>query len=132
MNADPISSAVKTFIAQQVRSVVELECLLLLQQDAARSWTPGELGRELRIDEQWANRQMMDLAQRGLLVCDDPSCARYRYAPADPAVDALVRQLASDYAERRVSVIELIYAKPSDPLQSFADAFKFRKERPNG
>ena len=75
---------------------------------------------------------MLDLAQRGLLEGDNASPPRFRFAPRNPATAALVQQLATDYADRRVSVIELIYAKPPDPIQSFADAFRLRKERPNG
>jgi hypothetical protein len=47
-----------------------------------------------------------------------------------PALDAAVAQLAKDYAERRVSVITLIFSKPVDKLRTFADAFRLRKDKP--
>ena len=144
---EPISSEVRTLIAQHIRSVVELESLLLMQRDPGRDWNAAELGRELRIDEQWALRQMINLAQAGFVVAAPPAVApsnpsheqnvpsRYRYAPAMAQLDQAVRRLAADYAERRVSVIELIYTRPAaatDPLQSFVDAFRIRKERHDG
>jgi hypothetical protein len=70
--------------------------------------------------------------RRGFITASDSRLARYRYAPTQPALAESVRQLALLYGERRVSVIEQIYAKPADPLQSFADAFRIRKERPRG
>jgi hypothetical protein len=131
LKGEPISSSLRAFIADHIRSVVELESLLLLHNDTKRDWSAAELARELRIDEQWAMRQFIYLAEHGLIAVNEAS-VRYRYAPKSPSLDELVKQLSLDYEQRRVSVIELIYAKPADPLQSFADAFRFRKERPNG
>ncbi|HTU80889.1 MAG TPA: hypothetical protein VMF61_02105 [Candidatus Acidoferrales bacterium] len=51
----------------------------------------------------------------------------YVYA-APPEADELVRRLAELYADRRTAVIERIFSEPRDPLQSFADAFRLRKE----
>lgn len=42
-----------------------------------------------------------------------------------------MRALARAYAERHIAVIDLIFSRPpdnSDPVQAFADAFRFRKE----
>jgi hypothetical protein len=39
----------------------------------------------------------------------------------------LIDQLAVLYQQRRFSLVQLIYARPIDKLQSFADAFRFRK-----
>lgn len=132
MNETPISPAVKQFIAEQIRSVIELECLLLLVRDQSVQWTAAELGHELRVDEQWTTRHLADLTQRGLVSSNGALPPRYHYDPKTPSLNESVQQLAIHYAERRVSVIELIYAKPPDPLESFADAFRFRKERRDG
>jgi hypothetical protein len=40
----------------------------------------------------------------------------------------LVRRLDEVYKVRRVAVITLIYSKPDDPAQAFANAFRIRKE----
>lgn len=132
MSGEPISAEVKAFIARQIRSIVELECLLLLHQDPARDWSASELGKELRIDEKWTTQELADLSKRGLVAPSEASSARFRYAPANTSLKDLVDSLASHYAQRRVSVIELIYLKPPDPLQNFADAFRFRKESNDG
>lgn len=132
MSGEPISTEVKAFIARQIRSIVELECLLLLHRDAARDWSASELGKELRIDEKWAIQELADLTKRGLTASSEAAPTRFHYAPVTNALREVVDALAAHYAERRVSIIELIYLKPSDPLQNFADAFRFRKESNDG
>jgi hypothetical protein len=140
LNVEPISSPVRALIAEHIESVVDLESLLVFQREATGAWDAADLARELRIDEGFAARELLALARARFIVPAEstssppsPSSPRYRYAPATPALDEAVRQLALDYAARRVSVIELIYAKPAaGPLQSFADAFRIRKEPPGG
>ena len=48
-----------------------------------------------------------------------------RYGP-EPIDDRSALDRA--YAERRVTVINLIFSKPIDKLRSFADAFRIKKE----
>ena len=120
-----------SFIATCIRTVVELEALLFLLHHAPRQFSADELARELRIDPQYAKQEMTDLAQHGLAELD-PQTGHGKYAARTPELDQTVRELAKLYIERRVSVIQAIYNKPSDPIQSFADAFKFRKGKPRG
>jgi predicted ArsR family transcriptional regulator len=120
-----------SFIATCIRTVVELEALLLLLHHAPRVFSADELAREMRIDPQYAKQEMTDLAEHGLVELD-PQSGCGRYAARTPELDKSVRELAQLYIARRVSVIQAIYTKPSDPIQSFADAFNFRKGKPNG
>lgn len=132
MAGDAIRDNVRAFIAAHIHSVVELECLLLLHGQPQREWSAEELGRELRVNTEWAERELVDLSARGLAaaVPAGPTPVRYRYA-ATGETHATVQGLAEAYAERRVTVTELIFSKPAapPPLQSFADAFKLRKGR---
>ena len=95
---------------------------MLLRRDAARSWTPAELVRELRASTTLVADNLRHLEQSGLVV---PEADGFRYAPANPVLENLCGRLEAAYRERPVSVINMI-AKPPDPLQSLADAFKFR------
>lgn len=52
---------------------------------------------------------------------------RYRYQPSDGRLQHAVDLLETAYAERRYTVIDLIFAKPIDNLKVYADAFLFRK-----
>lgn len=132
MKGEPLSPAVRTFINENIRSVAELECLLLLQADPQRIWSPADMGRELCIEEQWALTHLQQLSRAGCIVAVDGQTPGYRYEPRSSELGTTLAKLASGYAQYRVSVIELIYARPVDPLQSFADAFRFRKEPPHG
>jgi hypothetical protein len=124
-----ISQEVRALIAERIDSLVQLEVLLLLRAAPDRPWTAAEVAQALRIDPTWATGQLGDLAARGLLASADVPGA-YRYAPATPELVRAVTQLEKDYAERRVTVITLIFSKPVDKLRSFADAFRLRKDKP--
>jgi hypothetical protein len=56
----------------------------------------------------------------------------YRFAPGSAKLEQAVRDLAAAYATRRVTIISLIFAKPTDKLKSFAEAFRFRREEDRG
>lgn len=127
-----ISPEVRAFIAGQIESVVQLEMLLLLHADPMRAWSPDELAKELRIEPAWASAQLLLLAQRGLLSVADSTGVAYRYGPNTPELAQAVDGLAKAYTDRRVTVISLIYSKPVDTLKTFADAFRLRKDTPDG
>lgn len=127
-----ISPEVRAFIAGQIESVVQLEMLLLLHTDPLRAWSADELAKELRIEPAWAGAQLLLLAQRGLLSVADSNGASYRYGPNTPELAQAVDGLAKAYTDRRVTVISLIYSKPVDTLKTFADAFRLRKDNPDG
>jgi DNA-binding IclR family transcriptional regulator len=113
---------ISAFVREHIRSVWALELLLLLRRDPARRWSSQELVHELRASFGLVERILKQLVASGLLATDD---AGHRYAPAPQALDLLCGELEAAYRERPVSVISLI-ARPTDPLQSLADAFRFK------
>ena len=126
---EEIPSEVRAFIAEYLDSVVQLETLLMLHAAPDKGWQADDLARELRIDRAWAEGQLAGLCQQGLLTHGQAGgVAEYRYAPA-AAVRGAVDGLAKAYAERRVTVISLIFAKPADSLRAFSDAFRLRKDK---
>jgi hypothetical protein len=125
---EEISSQVREFIARYIPSVARLEILLLLKTNSAQSWTPDALARELRIDPRAAGDQLAALQQDGFL---EPSTVGFRYSPRNPALDADVIALTQAYLVRRVTVIGLIFARPTDALRSFSDSFKIRRDPPS-
>jgi hypothetical protein len=126
---DDLPADVRAFIASQVASVVQLETLLMLHRTPGREWGADEVARELGIDRGWAEGQLETLCQQGLAAATDEGRGRrYRYhaaAAVRPTVDGLARA----YAERRVTVIGLIFAKPADALRAFSDAFRIRRDK---
>ena len=132
MAENGISEEVKTFLAQHIESILELEVLLLLRADPQRSWTGAQLAKELKIDQTWANEQLARFASRGILARTDAPDPQYRYSPSDPQLDATVAAVADAYATHRVTIIGLVFSKPISNLKTFADAFRIRKDKTDG
>ena len=110
----------------------QLEILLLLHQHPGRAWTAETVARELRISALSAGDRLEDLTRAAILSRVEGGTAEYGYAPASPKLEEAVSGLATAYAERRVTVINLIFSKPVDKIRTFADAFRLRKDDDNG
>ena len=124
----PVPESVRDFVLAYIDSVVQLEMLLLLMRGKKR-WTATEVARELRIDPEGAAGQLAELTQKGLLTPTNSSAEMgYQYAPSSRRLRELMDGLERAYEDRRVSIISLIYSKPSDTIRVFADAFRIRKE----
>ena len=127
---DPIPQNVRSFIHDYIESVVQVEVLLLLYARPGRDFTSADVAAELRIEPSGAEAQLADLSGRGILA--KAPAGSYRWAPRSAEAESAVAGLARAYGDRRVSVIGLIYAKPAGQLQSFADAFRIRKDKDHG
>ena len=77
-------------------------------------------------------RILAGLRGAGILVSTAGPQQKYRYAPNSEHLRETIDQLAKSYLSHRVRITALIFAKPSDALQSFADAFRIRKDRSDG
>lgn len=119
-------ASVREFVARHIDSVAQLEVLLLLRAAPEKDWTPAEVASALVIQpELVAASWLEDLAGRGFA---SRARGRYRYEP--PAdLRRTLDELAESYAKYRVTLVALIFAKPSDRITSLSDAFRFRPER---
>jgi hypothetical protein len=124
---DPLPLNARQFIAHQIESVAQLETLLLLRRDSQRLWNAEELARHLYISEQMCSVMLDDLERRRFLV-RDPVRKSVRYACPDLQADAMVALLDELYRERRVAIISEIHSNPVSKVQTFADAFRLRKD----
>jgi hypothetical protein len=116
------------FIADHVTSVAQLEVLLLLRARGQEWFSAADVGRELRIDPGWADRELRELSARGL-VAEHPGGERaWRFAPSTAELADLVEAVADAYARRRVSVVNAIYSRPATVLRAFSNAFRLKKE----
>ncbi|HEV3378330.1 MAG TPA: hypothetical protein VG126_13735 [Thermoleophilaceae bacterium] len=124
MGETGVPAAVRGFIASHIVSVAQLEVLLMLRAAADKEWSASEMARALVTQPEAAAGWLEDLRQRGLA---SESEGKYRYTPANDDLDRIVDDLAESYANYRVAVIGLIFARPSERITSFADAFRIRK-----
>ena len=121
-----ISEPLKSFIQQRMASIEQIEIVLLLRGDRARSWSASEVAAELRMPPESAAMRLFLLASSGMLLFEASGVPRYRYAGGDAETDAMIGELAEIHADNKNAIAMLVGA-PVDPLQSFADAFKFKK-----
>ena len=121
-----LSAEVQTFLLDHVDSVAELEALLLLRNEPG-PWTAPELASRLFIAEDGAAAVLSTLERHRLARSDD---GRYRYAPADDGMAAIVDRVAYAYAHYLIPVTHVIHSKPRSNIQRFADAFRLREKKP--
>jgi hypothetical protein len=128
--ADDFSAEVKQFIDQNIESLPQLEALLLMRQDPKRLWSAQDISKSLYIPIDSARSLLADMTRRGFAAMEPSEDARYSYHVGSPALDELIGKMATVYQERRVAVVSWIYSKPLNKVQTFADAFRLRKESP--
>ena len=127
MSANDIPENVRQFLSQYIGTVNDLEVLLMLMQ-MRREWTALEVGERMYLDEDAARAVLSGLVASGLVERGEAAPLRYHYR-ATENTDAVIQSLASTYARMRVRVIELIYQSSNRTIQSFADAFKIKKDK---
>lgn len=118
----------RRFLADKIRSVSQLEMLLLFRSEPERDWSADEIGRALYIAPDMCADQLEQLHAGGLLAAGNAP-RHYRYAPRDAETDKTMAETAAMYQERRVTVITAIYSEPIDKIRTFAEAFRLRKEK---
>ena len=129
--ADEFTSDVKQFIDQNIESIAQLEALLLMCRDAERGWDSAAIAKFLYIPPEMAATLLADFHLRRYVKLTPGSDTSYSYDPHQAKDDQLIRELAAAYQDRRVAITSLIYSKPLNKVQTFADAFRLRKEPPS-
>ncbi len=99
---------------------------MFLWRSGNAHWTAAQLVQELRASDGIVADGLTSLQIAGL-VTPEPG-GTFRYAPASSQLDRLVGQLAQLYRERPTTVTKAIFSGPNDKLQTFADAFKLKKD----
>jgi len=120
---------VRDFLRQHIPTVMALEVLLHVRaHDAVQ--TPGDVSRQVGGSVDAAISCLSGLERSGLVErLDDETELRYRYAPRTRELRRDVDAVADTYARRKVAVVSAIFSQPEDPLRSFSDAFRLRKDR---
>ncbi|GAB4193453.1 MAG: hypothetical protein OHK0022_08350 [Roseiflexaceae bacterium] len=125
---EAIPEELKQFVFASFETIDQLRVLLLLHASPERDWLPLAVSTRLYLQPEVARTCLDALRQRGFLQAEGTTDPRYRYQPANAQLATLVDAVVELDRTRPVTLINLVYARPKGPLQSFADAFKFRKE----
>jgi len=128
MTTDPLPGTVRELLSEHIQSVEQLEVLLLLRNSPQRAWTVDEVYEVIRSSHSSIQGRLLKFVSDGFLTEEKGPPQTFRFAPRDLNLHSSVEQTATAYHGSRVRVIEAIFAPEADPAQSFADAFKLRKE----
>jgi hypothetical protein len=126
MDGQLISDDLRLLIRKSIGSVWALELLILISREAARSWTSEDLNRDLRGSLALVEEILLRFVAAGL-VATEPD-GRFTFRPATPELARLVEQLQQEYATRPLTVVREIVSAPNAKIQTFADAFKVKKD----
>lgn len=115
MAAEPLSASARRFLVEEIRSVMQLELVLLLRRDGDRRWGAAAAARELRAPRPWVEDQLKGMVALGLVEATEDDDPRYRFARGAPLA-AAVDEIALCFPQWRTSIIALIHgARPADP-----------------
>jgi hypothetical protein len=112
------------FVRSVLKSVWDLELLLLLHRSGDAIWTSEAIVRELRGSEGVVSIAIESLKGARLIGTVSPNT--YRYEPATDELHYFVTSISRIYADRPMAVIKAITEAPNDKLRAFSDAFKLR------
>lgn len=128
MAGEKIRDDVARLLATRIQSVIELEVLLYLRRNPGQELTAAAIARAMYIDPAGAAGVLEALQRRGFLAAGAGAEPTFRYQPSSPELARALDELDRIYAERRVTIISLIFSKPNESLRMFSDAFRFRKD----
>ena len=114
------------FVGKAFNSIWPLELLLVLCQENRGGWRVKALVRELRANTEVVTQGLEGLAAAGFVAVD--SDQGYRLEAASPEMDDMARALADLYKRKPRAVMRAIFSAPKDRIQTFADAFRMRKD----
>ena len=113
------------FLRESIRSVWNVELLLVLARNPGRAWMPDDLVREMRASDHVVRDGLKLLQVAGLIGAVSPST--FSYLPASDDLRRLVEELEWQYRERPQTVTRAIFA-PRDKLRTLAEAFRLKKD----
>jgi hypothetical protein len=124
---NPITEEAQQFIAQHVQSIEQLEIFLTLGNGEDRSWSVDEVFRKIQSNEKSISDCLGYFLKQGVAILEKEG--RYKISREPSNLVPIASELQKAYRERQVTIIEMIYKKPPRQIQSFADAFRLRKDK---
>lgn len=114
-------------IASRVSSIEQLDVLMHVFR-AATPQSVEEVAHALGIARETAGMRLFLLSSAGLLEAEGAPDVSYRTAKAAAPLVPLLDLLAQAYQQDRSAVSGMLFGRPADPVKSFADAFKLKKQ----
>lgn len=124
-----IPAEIRNLILRYIDSVEMLEVLLVVFRTAPKSWTAEELAGNLRSSTESVESRLNQLVRAGFFKLADQ---KFEYAGSRDGEKEMLAELDRLYTKYRIRIIELIYSRPNDRIRTFADAFRFKKDKTDG
>ena len=123
------SKELDAFIADEIKSLEQLEILLLLSGNPHKWWSVATVYEVIKSSTASVAARLEELVARGVIRGEKGAETRYQFSPEDQSLWRIVTELREAYKERPVKVVQAIYSKPPDAVQEFAKAFRLRKDK---
>ena len=122
-----IPDEVIQFVARYIRSLDQLETLLLVCALPDREWSAPQVDSVIRSNPASVSDWLEGFVQAGILSRSDDK-QFYRYQPSSDELARAVAALGATYKMSRHKIVKLIYSEQSSAIKSFSEAFRFRKQ----
>lgn len=99
---------------------------MLLRAGDNESYSLSRLAEQMRKPQELVELCLAALERGGLAA--RLTDGTYRYAAREDTLDRTAEAVVRLYNERPVTLVRLLYERPPTPVNTFADAFKLRKE----
>jgi hypothetical protein len=121
----------KSFIRDNIDSIEQIEVLLLMRENKEKYWNAMEVSKELRSAPESVSKRLNKLYDRKLVEIRSEYENTYKYCPQSELLDKAVELLAEAYKNKRFSVINLVFSRPTERLKTFSDAFRIKSSGGN-
>lgn len=124
---DPdISGDARDMIQRHMATMDHVELLMLLRNGREDSFPVSRLAELMRKPEGLVTMALESLAAAGLVA--QLTDGTYRYSAREDKLDRTAESVIQLYNERPVTLVRLLYERPPTAVNTFADAFKLRKD----
>jgi uncharacterized protein YlbG (UPF0298 family) len=121
-----IPSEVWQLLTDNIRSIEQLEILLLVRASSDQTWTAREIYQRVLTNEASVQQSLEKLCvQRFIREVEEST---YQFV-VDPDRERVLEKLAELYKEKPARVLYALYGPKRSELDAFAQAFKIRKPR---
>ncbi|MBN8421064.1 MAG: hypothetical protein J0L73_19255 [Verrucomicrobia bacterium] len=125
MHEPDIPPSIRTFISRYVRSVEQMEIMLLFSRNPGVAWSVQKVYDAILSTPKSVQKWLDELVRDGLLEKLSEPAASYRCSTKDNLITQM-NELGDLYRTKPVRIIEAIYRRDDNAAQSFADAFKIK------
>ena len=124
-----VSPEVRQFVEKYIRSLDQLEVLLLVSALPDREWSVTDVYNVVRSSPGAVEERLEFFTAAGVFHrTDNPPT--YWFQPRTVEIARVISSLSAAYKLSRHRVVAFIYspARVDDPMTSFSDAFRFKKK----